>query len=87
VVLVALALLQMRRMLAGRTFGYLAAATALFGSVVLFLEYLDVLDRIAEADGTPATAAVGIGVWIAATGALVALTATAWTVVDEWRNS
>ncbi|MDJ0954656.1 MAG: hypothetical protein QNJ81_13345 [Acidimicrobiia bacterium] len=86
IVLIGLGLVQLWRALTPRLFGYLCALTALFGAVVLLFEYLDVLERIREADGTPATASVGLGVWIAAIGALLALAAGAWTVVDERRG-
>ena len=78
VVLIVIALLQMRPVNARRLLGYLAVAAALFGSVVLLLEYLDVLERIREAEGTPATAVVGTGVFVAALGAAAALVATVW---------
>lgn len=86
VVLIGLGLVQLWRTLTPRVFGYLAVATALFGFAVLLFEYLDVLERIREAEGTPATASVGLGVWIAAIGALLALGAAAWTTVDDWRG-
>lgn len=87
VVLVVLGLLLVRGIVAGRAVNYLAAATAVFGAVVLLFEYLDVRARVAEADGTVATAAVGVGVWIAALGALLALGATVWTAIVESRAS
>ena len=85
VVLVILGLLLARGLIVGRAVNYLAAATAVFGAVVLLFEYLDVRDRVAEAEGTIATAAVGAGVWVAALGALLALGATAWTAIAESR--
>ena len=81
--LIVLALLQLRRARSPRLLGYPAAATAVFGSVVLLLEYLDVLERIREAEGTPATATVGLGVFVAGMGALIALIATAWNLVGK----
>ncbi len=84
-VLVILGLLTLRGIATGRVVNYIAAATAAFGAVVLLLEYFDVRERIAEADGTGVTAAVGAGVWIAALGAVVALGATAWAAVAESR--
>ena len=86
IVLILIGLVQLARSLAPRAFGLLALATATFGFVVLVLEYLDVLDRIREADGTPATATVGLGVWVAALGALLALGSAAWATVDERRS-
>ena len=83
VVLILLALAQLRPVIARRVLAYVAAAAAGFGAVVLFLEYLDVLDRISEADGTTATAAVGLGVLVAGVGALIALIATVWSVLGE----
>ena len=83
VILIVIALLQMRPVSARRFVGYLGLAAAVFGSVVLLLEYLDVLERIREAEGTPATAEVGMGVFVAAAGALVALVATTWSVATK----
>ena len=50
---------------------------------MLLFEYLDVRDRIAAADGSGATAAVGGGVWIAAIGALLAVAATASILISD----
>lgn len=85
-VLVGLGLAALTHRATGRATTYLAAGAAVFGSVVLFLEYLDVVERIAQAEGTPATAVVGSGVWIAAVGAVVALAAAAWSVVSKART-
>ncbi len=86
VVLIGLGAVQLWRALAPRVVSFLAAVSAMFAGVVLFLEYLDVLDRIREAEGTIATAKVGSGVWIAAAGALLALGAASWTAANEWRG-
>jgi hypothetical protein len=58
--------------------GLAALVATGFGAVVLLLEYLDVRERIAEAEGTPASAVVGAGVWTAAAGAIVALLSATW---------
>jgi len=83
IVLIGVGALLVSRIWTHSSIAFVGAAAALFGAVVLVLEYMDVLDRIAAADGTGATATVGAGVWIAAIGALLALGATAWSVLAE----
>jgi len=52
---------------------YVGLIAAVFGGIVLMLEYLDVRERIAETDPATATATVGMGVWVTAVGAIVGI--------------
>ena len=83
IVLLAVGGLLVSRIFTHSAIVYVGTAAAVFGAVVLALEYMDVRDRIAEADGTGAVATVGAGVWIAAIGVLLALCATAWSAIDQ----
>jgi hypothetical protein len=85
VVLVLVALTLGARGNLGTTSNILGAAAAVFGTVVLLLEYVDVRQRIAEAEGTVATATVGLGVWITAIGCAAALAAVSWSVLSQRR--
>lgn len=67
--------------------GFLGIAAALFGSIVLLLEYLDVRERIAEADPATATATIGLGVWVTAIGAAAALASTTWSLAAQRRSA
>lgn len=73
--------------LVGRISRYLGLAVAIFGGIVLTLEYLDVRERIAETDSETATATVGLGVWVTAIGALAAMVATAASVAGQRRSA
>ena len=64
----------------GRISRLTALVAAIFGGVVLLMEYLDVQDRIAEA-GDQATATIGSGVWVTSVGAIVALAAAGWALM------
>ncbi len=86
VVVMAAGALLVSRISTHAVIGYVGAVAAVFGTVVLALEYIDVRSRIADADGTGATATVGAGVWVAAIGAVLALGATAWSVLDERKS-
>ena len=66
---------------------YLGLAAALFGAIVLLLEYLQVQERIAETDPAVATATVGLGVWVTGIGALVALGALGGSMVGARQSS
>ncbi|NND03497.1 MAG: hypothetical protein HKN91_11995 [Acidimicrobiia bacterium] len=86
IVLIGVGALLLSGIAAHSAIAYAGAAAAVFGAVVLALEYMDVRARIADADGTGATATIGAGVWIAAVGVLLALAATGWTVLEK-RNA
>ena len=66
---------------------YLGLAAAMFGAVVLLLEYLQVQERIAETDPAVATATVGLGVWVTGIGALVALGALGRSLIGARQPS
>lgn len=87
VVLVLVALALASGVPGARSASALGVAAAVFGSVVLMLEYLDVRERIAEAEGTIATATVGLGVWVTAIGAALSLVAAAWHMTGQLRSA
>jgi hypothetical protein len=62
---------------------WVGLGAALFGTIVLLNEYLDVRQRIAEADPGSATAILELGLWITAAGALVALGALARMAISQ----
>ncbi len=81
ILLVAAAMLTGR--VPARAAGFAALAAAVFGALVLLLEYLDVRERIAESDPDVATAVVGGGVWTAAIGSALALAGAIWYLASR----
>lgn len=69
----------------GRFSRLLALVAAVFGGVVLLMEYLDVQNRIAEA-GDTASATIGTGVWVTSVGAILALAAAGWALMARSRG-
>ena len=64
----------------GRISRLSALVAAVFGGVVLLMEYLDVQERIAEA-GDQATATIGAGVWVTSVGAILGIAAAGWALM------
>ena len=69
----------------GRLSGWVGLGVAVFGGIVLLLEYLDVRERIAETDPSQASATVGMGVWITGIGAIAALVAVGHLLLTRRR--
>lgn len=68
------------RGLLGTIAGYVGMLASFFAAIVLANDYLDVRERIADAPAGQATAAIGIGVWLAGIGCLVAISAFVWAI-------
>ena len=86
-VLVIVGLTLTRSGAVGRWSSLVGLAAAGFGGIVLLLEYLDVRERIAEADGSAAVATVGMGIWVTAAGALLAFAAATWALAAQRQSA
>lgn len=60
---------------------------AVFATVVLVNDYLDVRERIANTPGDQASATVGLGVWVTGIGCLIALLMFVWATRGALRST